>query len=201
MSAFGVTALSATIGFAIAAGVGFVLAVMIARFALMEEFLYPYLNIIRVTPTIAVAPLLVIWFGEGLVPVVVVTALIAFFPIVAMLVLGLRSVDPDLLNLMRIYSADEVTVLRTIRIPNALPHLFSAFRVSAPLAVVGALVGEFVGYSQGLGFLLITARARLDTAMVFATVVLSAVLGILAFAAVVALERRFIRWHSSAGQG
>ena len=83
------------------------------------------------------------------------------------------------------------------RLPNALPYLFSSFRISAPLAVIGALVGEFVGASAGLGYLLVTARGRIDTSMVFLMVVLSAILGIIAFASVVAIERRVIRWHPS----
>jgi ABC-type nitrate/sulfonate/bicarbonate transport system permease component len=197
VSAFLLTAATATIGFFVAMALGFVLAVIVARSQLMEELLYPYLNIIRVTPTIAIAPLLTIWFGHGIVPVIIVAAVITFFPIVTTAVLGLRSVDPDLVNLLRTLNASELTILRKIRIPNAMPHLFAAFRITAPLAVVGALVGEFVGSSRGLGFLLVTARGRLDTTMVFVMIALSAVLGILAFALVVAVERRLIHWHPS----
>jgi NitT/TauT family transport system permease protein len=128
---------------------------------------------------------------------ILVSALIAFFPIVVTTVLGLRSADPELVSLMRTLNASEAEILRKIRMPSALPHLFASFRVSAPLAVIGALVGEFVGASAGMGFLLVSARSRIDTEMVFLMVVLSAILGILAFSAVVALERRYVRWHHS----
>jgi NitT/TauT family transport system permease protein len=146
---------------------------------------------------LAIAPLLTIWFGHTMTPIVIVATLIAFFPIVVTTVLGLRSVDPDLINLMRTLSASERDVLRKIRFPNAMPYIFSSFRISAPLAVVGALVGEFVGAAQGLGYLLVTARGRIDTSMVFLMVVLSAALGIAFFMAVVAVERRVIKWHPS----
>jgi ABC-type nitrate/sulfonate/bicarbonate transport system permease component len=197
IGAFLVTATEASLGFMIAASAGLLLAVMIARSALLEDVLYPFLNIIRVTPVIAIAPLLTIWFGHGLTPMILVSALIAFFPIVVTTVLGLRSADPELVSLMRTLNASEAEILRKIRMPSALPHLFASFRVSAPLAVIGALVGEFVGASAGMGFLLVSARSRIDTEMVFLMVVLSAILGILAFSAVVALERRYVRWHHS----
>lgn len=197
INAFMITTVEAALGFIVAALLGLILAILIARSALLEEFLYPYLNIIRVTPVIAIAPLLTIWFGHGITPMIIVSTLIAFFPIVVTTALGLRSVDQDLISLMRTLNASEADILRKIRLPNALPYLFSSFRISAPLAVIGALVGEFVGASAGLGYLLVTARGRIDTSMVFLMVVLSALLGILAFAAVVAIERRFIRWHAS----
>jgi ABC-type nitrate/sulfonate/bicarbonate transport system permease component len=192
-----VTSTEAALGFATAALLGLVFAVLIARSALTEQLLYPYLNIIRVTPIIALAPLLSIWLGHGITPIVVVATLIAFFPIVVTTALGLKSTDPDLVSLMHTLNASEGQILRLIRLPNALPYLFSSFRISAPLAVVGSLVGEFVGAGQGLGYLLLAARGRIDTSMVFLMVVLSALLGIAAFAAVVAVERRFIRWHPS----
>jgi NitT/TauT family transport system permease protein len=197
LNAFAITTIEAGLGFTVAAILGLILAILIARSALLEEFLYPYLNIIRVTPVIAIAPLLTIWFGHGITPMIIVSTLIAFFPIVVATALGLRSVDADLISLMRTLNASETHILRKIRLPNALPYLFAAFRISAPLAVIGALVGEFVGASAGLGYLLVTARGRIDTSMVFLMVALSAMLGIMAFAAVVAIERRFIRWHQS----
>ena len=185
------------IGFAIAAVAGILLAILIARSALMERLVYPYLNIVRVTPVIAIAPLLTIWFGHGQVPMVIVAALIAFFPIVVTTALGLKSVDPDLMSMMRLLNASRRQTLYKIQLPNALPYIFSAFRISAPLAVVGALVGEFVGASEGLGYLLVTARGRIDTSTVFLMTVLAALMGILAFALVVAFERRFVKWHPS----
>ena len=193
--AFFFTFFESIIGFALASVVGIALAILIARSALLERLIYPYLNIIRVTPVIAIAPLLTIWFGHGILPQALIAALIAFFPIVVTTVLGLKSVDPELVSLMRLLNATESKELWKIRLPNALPYIFSAFRISAPLAVVGALVGEFVGGAQGLGWILITARGRLDTSTVFLMVVLAVLLGIASFTLVVAFEKRFVKWH------
>ena len=197
MEAFLVTFWEALVGFTLAAVVGIVLAVFIARSAFIERLLYPYLNIIRVTPVIAIAPLLTIWFGHGTLPQALIAALIAFFPIVVTTVLGLKSVDPELVSMMRLLNATEMKELWKIRLPNALPFIFSSFRISGPLAVVGALVGEFVGGARGLGWLLITARGRLDTSTVFLMVVLAVILGIVSFTIVVAFEKRFVKWHPS----
>lgn len=193
--AFFFTFFESIIGFALASVVGIALAILIARSALLERLIYPYLNIIRVTPVIAIAPLLTIWFGHGVLPQALIAALIAFFPIVVTTVLGLKSVDPELVSLMRLLNATEAKELWKIRLPNALPYIFSAFRISAPLAVVGALVGEFVGGAQGLGWILITARGRLDTSTVFLMVVLAVLLGIASFTLVVVFEKRFVKWH------
>ncbi len=197
LNGFLTTALEATIGFSLAAFIGISLGIIIARWVLMEDMLYPYLNIIRVTPVVAIAPLLTIWFGHNMTPVIVVATLIAFFPIVVGTVLGLKSVDPDLINLMRTLSATDRDILRKIRLPHAMPYIFSAFRISAPLAVIGALVGEIFGAAQGLGYLLVRARALIDTSQVFLMVVLASMLGIAFFSIVVAVERRVIKWHPS----
>ena len=195
IEAFLFTFWESLIGFVLASLVGIALAILIARSALLERLLYPYLNIIRVTPIIAIAPLLTIWFGHGILPQALIAALIAFFPIVVTTVLGLKSVDPELVSLMKLLNATEAKELWKIRLPNALPYIFSAFRISAPLTVVGALVGEFVGGAQGLGWILITARGRLDTSTVFLMVVLAVLLGIASFTIVVAFEKRFVKWH------
>ena len=195
IEAFYFTFFESLIGFAMASLIGIALAILIARSALLERLIYPYLNIIRVTPVVAIAPLLTIWFGHGILPQALIAALIAFFPIVVTTVLGLKSVDPELVSLMKLLNATEAKELWKVRLPNALPYIFSAFKISAPLAVVGALVGEFVGGAQGLGWLLITARGRLDTSTVFLMVVLAVLLGIASFTIVVAFEKRFVKWH------
>jgi NitT/TauT family transport system permease protein len=197
LEALRVTAIESVSGFLIAALAGFLFGILIARSPLTEELLYPYLNLIRVTPIVAIAPLLTIWLGHGMAPNVIVAAMIAFFPVVVGTVLGLKSVDPDLISLMRILNAGELTELRKIRLPNSLPHLFSAFRVSAPMAVIGALVGEFVGGSSGLGYLLVTAQGQLNTSAVFLLVLISGLLGIVVFNVVILVERRVVRWHPS----
>lgn len=194
---FLVTLAGAGAGFTIAAVLGVVLAILLSRWALLEELIYPYLNIIRVTPSIAIAPLLVIWFGHSPLPTIIVATIISFFPIVVTTALGLKSVDPELLSLMATLNASEKAIFQKIRWPNSLPYLFASFRISAPLAVIGALVGEFAGGTAGMGNVLITAKSNLDTPMSFLMIVLSGFLGILFYGIVVLIEPRVIRWHPS----
>jgi ABC-type nitrate/sulfonate/bicarbonate transport system permease component len=194
---FMVTLIEAAAGFGIAASLGVGLAILLARSALLEELLFPYLNIIRVTPSIAIAPLLVVWFGHTPTPHIVVATIISFFPIVVTTLLGLRSADPELINLMSTLNASSRQVFRKVRLPNSLPYLFASFRISAPLAVIGALVGEFAGGTGGMGNVLIVSRSNLDTPMSFLMIALSGVLGIVFYGAVVMAERRLIRWHPS----
>jgi NitT/TauT family transport system permease protein len=194
---FVVTTIEAAIGFTVAAVLGVTLAILLARSALLEELLFPYLNIIRVTPSIAIAPLLVVWFGHTPLPHIIVATIIAFFPIVVTTLLGLRSADPELINLMSTLNASPQAVFRKVRLPHSLPYMFAAFRISAPLAVIGTLVGEFAGGTGGMGNVLIVSRSNLDTSMSFLMIVLSGLLGILFYGAVVVVERRLIRWHPS----
>jgi len=189
------TTVEAFAGFAAAVAIGVVFAVLISRSALFEEMIYPFLNIIRVTPTVAIAPLLTIWLGRGMLPVVVASFLIAFFPIIVQTSLGLKSVDRGLIDLMRISNANELQILSKIQVPNALPYLFSSFRVAAPGAVVGALLGGFLGASSGLGYLITVASGQLNTAAVFLLAALSCVLGIVIFNVCVFAEKRLVKWH------
>jgi ABC-type nitrate/sulfonate/bicarbonate transport system permease component len=197
LDAFRVTAIEAIGGFLLGAGAGIVIAVLIARSRLVEELLFPYLTIIRVMPIVAIAPLLIIWFGHGMTPMIIVSALIVFFPVVVNTVLGLRSVDPDLIALMKTLNAKELQILFKIRFPFALPYILSSFRIAAPGAVIGALVGEFVGGTAGLGYVLVIAHGRIDTAAVFLMVTMSVLLGLLSFGVVIAIEKRVLRWHPS----
>lgn len=196
-SAFLVTLIESLGGFVLAASIGIGVSILMARSIVVEELIFPYLNIARVMPVVAVAPLLIIWFGRGLTPMILVAALIALFPIVVNTLLGLRSADRDLVNLLRTLNATERQIFWKIRFPSAMPHVMSAFRISAPGAVIGALVGEFVGGTRGLGFLLVSAHARLDTSEVFVMVVLSSILGLAAYGLVVAVERPALSWHQS----
>lgn len=197
LTALRTTTVEAVLGFAAAVLVGVLLGVLFARSPLVEELVYPFLNIARVTPTVAIAPLLTIWFGRGMVPVVVAAFLIALFPVLVQVVLGVNSADRQLIDVLRIANASELSILRKVQIPNAMPYLFSSFRVAAPGAVVGALLGEFLGASSGLGYLITVASGQLNTSAVFLLAALSCVLGIAMFQVCVLLERRFVRWHPS----
>ncbi|CAN5348269.1 ABC transporter permease [soil metagenome] len=190
------TAKVSLLGFAAAVAIGVLLAVLMARSAVFEELVYPFLNIIRVMPTVAIAPLLIIWFGRTGVPIIICSCLIAVFPIIVDVTHGLTSVERDLINMMKLANASEMSILTRIRIPNSLPYLFSSFRVAAPGAVVGALLGEFIGSKTGLGYLITVYSAQLDTAAVFVLALLSCFLGILFFNVCVWAERIVVPWKT-----
>lgn len=183
-------------GFFFAVVGGTTLGVLMARSALFEELAFPFLNIIRVMPTIAVAPLLIIWFGRGGIPIVICSFLIAVFPIIVDVSHGLTSVNEDLVNVMRLANASELSILLRVRIPNALPYLFSSFRVAAPGAVIGTLLGEYIGSRDGLGYLITVYSAQLNTAAVFVLAMLCCLVGIVFFNVCLAVERLVVPWKN-----
>jgi NitT/TauT family transport system permease protein len=183
-------------GFGAAIVIGVLLGVGMARSALFEELVFPFLNIIRVMPTVAIAPLLIIWFGRGGIPIVICATLIAVFPIIVDVAHGLTSVDEDLVNMMKLANASELSILARVRIPNSLPYLFSSFRVAAPGAVVGALLGEYIGSREGLGYLITVYSAQLNTAAVFVLALLSCLVGLVFFNACVWLEKVVVPWKT-----
>jgi NitT/TauT family transport system permease protein len=193
----GATAAAAITGFALALVIGGLIALVIAYSRALERAVYPYLIITKVIPIVAIAPLLAIWFGFGIVPKIIIAFLIAFFPIVVNLVLGLRSPDREMLMLMRSMNAREATTLTKIRLPFALPLLFAACRVAAPTAVIGAIVAEFIGSDSGLGYVILFAKGYLQTDLIFLALVASSLLGMSVFGAVVLLESRLLSWHAS----
>jgi NitT/TauT family transport system permease protein len=185
------------LGFAIASLLGMLAAVAMAYSATAERTLYPLLLFAQVIPKIAIAPLFVVWLGFGLTPKVAVAALIAFFPVVISMTAGLKSVDPEALELSATMGAGAAKTFLKIRFPAALPQLFSGLKVAVTLAVTGAVVGEFIGANQGLGVVILEANGNLDTPMLFAGLILMSALGILLFAAVEAAERLLLPWHAS----
>jgi len=178
------------LGFAAATVVGIAIAVAIVTWRPFEKAVYPLLVASQEVPQIAFAPLLLVWFGFGLTSKVIIAFLIAFFPVVVNTAAGLRSVPTEMLDLAHSTRASGFTILRKIRFPFALPHIFT-------VAVIGAVVGEFVGSGDGLGYVLMTANGRLDTATLFAAIGVLVVLGLVLFLAVSLLERLFIPWHVS----
>jgi NitT/TauT family transport system permease protein len=196
-----ITLVESVLGFALAFLCGLPLAIGIVHSRFMEKTVYPYVVAVRLIPVISIAPLMVIWFGIGITPKVVVSALVAFFPIVVNSVVGLRSGAAEALKLMRSLKASPRQIFWKIRIYACLPYLFSALRVSATLAVIGAIVGEFVGGSdKGLGAMMVQAQAFLYTDTLFVGVVFSAILGLLLFGAVAVVERRVLFWHESVSE-
>ena len=181
------------LGFGIGAGLGVAVGYLLARSNLVERVLSPYIVAAQATPILALAPLLAIWFGPGLLSKVVICALIVFFPVAVSTMVGIRSVDTGLLELGRSLRATRRQILWTLEIPAALPSILGGIRVGVTLAVVGAIVAEWAGASRGLGVLVNLARASLfDTPLMFATLLTIALLGIALYAVVVVLERRLV---------
>jgi NitT/TauT family transport system permease protein len=189
-----ITVYEILLGFALAGGVGIPLAMLIVYSPVVERGLYPLLVASQAVPKIAVAPLLIFWAGLGLFPKVLVAFAISFFPVVIDTVVGLRSVEPEMLHLARSMGASERKIFVKIRLPTALPNVFAGLKVAVSLAVVGAIVGEFIQADRGLGYALQQATSVLDTRMAFATIVILAAIGMALFAGVEVVERRLTPW-------
>ena len=189
-----VTAEEALIGFVAAVAVGFVLAVVIANWRLAERALYPYVIASQAIPIIAIAPVLVVWFGFGLLPKVIVIILITFFPVAVNTVDGLRNVDPEMMTLMRSLGASRWQIFRMVQLPSALPLFFSGAKIAAAVSVIGAILGEWVGATEGLGYLITRSSAQFLTARVFAAVLVLSLMGIALFYIVSCIERLATPW-------
>jgi NitT/TauT family transport system permease protein len=177
-------------------GLGLVAAMVIgyglAKSPGLERWLAPYIVASQSVPVVAVAPLLVLWFGPGRISKTLICALIVFFPALVNTVLGVRSVPGDLRDLMRSLRATRWQTFRKLEVPAALPNLLGGLKIGATLSVIGAVVGEFVAADEGLGFLINVARGQFDTPMVFAAVLVLVVLALGLYGGVVLLERRWL---------
>lgn len=200
------TALAALAGFALSAVLGVLGAVVLSTARVVERALYPYTVVLQTVPIVAIAPLLVLWFGPGPRAVTVAAFIVSVFPVVANTITGLRSVDPALRDLFRLYGAGRRRTLVSLSLPSALPHVFTGLRVAAGLSVIGAVVGEMVaGYAEdapGLGIIVMTAYKQLRTDLLFAAVLGSTAIGIALFGLVGMVGDRLLRpWHASARPG
>jgi len=181
------------LGFAVGAGTGLLVGYALARSTLVERIISPYVVAAQATPILALAPLLALWFGPGLISKVVICGLIVFFPIAVSTMVGVRSVDRGLLELARSFRATRRQVLTTLEIPGAMPSILGGMRVGVTLAVVGAIVGEWAGADRGLGVLVNLARGSLfDIPLMFATLATIAMVGIALYLLVVFAERRLV---------
>ncbi|VTU13642.1 ABC transporter permease [Variovorax sp. RA8] len=190
----GVTFYETMAGFVLGAALGLVLGAVIAQFPLVERTLYPYVVAFQTIPKVAIAPLFVIWFGYGMTSKIVITATIAFFPVLANTVAGLRSVPEDQLELLKAFTASRWQVFRMARIPHALPYIFVGLDVSIVLSVIGAIVGEFVGAQAGLGYLILQRTFSMDTAGMFAILILLSAMGLGLHWLVHAVQRKVVFW-------
>lgn len=180
-------------GYAVAAVAGLAIAVLIVQFKTFERVVYPWVIASQTVPKIAVAPLLIIWLGSGLVPKVLIVAVTAFFPITVNAVTGFRAVDENYLNLLRSVAATPRQVFTRLRVPYALPFIFSGLKLATTLSVLGAIVAEFMGASEGLGYLILASTFNFEVARVFVALAVLVAIGV-AFFGVISLAERQLSW-------
>jgi NitT/TauT family transport system permease protein len=192
-----VTLVEVVVGFAIAVVVGTALGVVLGRMRWLERALQPAMVAFQVVPKIALVPIFVILFGYGITSKIVVTAILAFFPIMLNVLLGVRSVDRGHRDVMRGLGASRWQTFRDLELPSTLPYVFAGAEVGIVFAVIGAIVGEYLGANEGLGYLVVTNLNALDAPGLYAVIVLLAVLGTVLYLAVTLTKRFVIPWHES----
>lgn len=189
-----VTGLAIFGAFLLAAAAGVLLGTIIAWSSVLGNALMPFLVFVNTLPKVAVAPLFLLWLGYGILPNMLIGALIGFFPVVINTAVGLTQIDTDMLDLGRVFNAPKWKVFAKIRIPNAYPYILSALKVTATAAVVGAIVGEFVASQRGLGYVIITSQSSMNTPLAFGALVWISILGLVLFGAVAGLSRVLAPW-------
>jgi NitT/TauT family transport system permease protein len=190
-------------GYALGIAVSVPLALWVVYSRALERSVYPVIVFLQIVPKIAVAPLFIIWFGDGFAPKMMLVFLLCFFPIVVGSIAGFKSLDPEITDFARTTGAGGARMFLKIRLPQALPAIFTGLKVGAALAATAAVVAEFVASTKGLGYLLLQYNGDLNTPMVFAVVIVLSLIGLVLYYAVEALERLIIPWHVSqqSGQG
>jgi NitT/TauT family transport system permease protein len=189
-----VTAAEIAGAFALAGVAGVLLGLAIAWSSVTSRVLTPFLVFVNTLPKVAIAPLFLMWLGYGILPNMLIGALIGFFPVVINTAVGLTQIDEDLVDLGRVFNAPKWKVFVKIRIPNAYPYILSALKVTATSAVVGAVVGEFVASQRGLGYVIITTQSSMNTPAAFAALVWISILGLALFGLVAGLSRLLVPW-------
>ena len=195
-----VTMFEVIAGFVLGAVSGLLLGFAVALSPLAERLFYPYVVAFQTVPKVAVAPIVVIWFGYGMSSKVVITAMIAFFPVLANAIVGLRSAPQDQVDMMMSYTASRWQVFRMVRLPASLPYIFVGLDVAIVLSVIGAIVGEFVGAKAGLGFLILQKNFNFDMAGTFVVLIVLSVIGVGLHEIVNRVQRRIVFWVDIAGE-
>lgn len=190
-----ITMFEALFGFIIGALIGILMAILFVYFSKTKQALYPYAIALKATPLYALAPLLVVWFGSGVFSKIVMSALVAFFPVLVNAVKGFTSIEQESYDLFRSLSASKWHIFTKLRFPHALPYIFTALKISTTLAVVGATIAEFTGSSIGIGHLIINASYYLETSLMFAGIVMISLAGVLFFYLINYVERRVVFWQ------
>lgn len=192
-----VTSQEIIVGYVTAVVISVPLAVMTAYSRVVENTIYPLIVFLQIVPKIAIAPLFIIWFGFGFTPKVLLVFLLSFFPIVVASIAGFKSIDDETMELARSTGASEWMTFRKIRLPHAMPSIFTGLKVAAALSSTAAVVAEFVASDKGLGYLLLEFNGDLETPMVFATIIVLSVVGLLVYYIVELIEKIAIPWHVS----
>ena len=193
----GYTLYEAGLGLLVGSVVAFALAVIMAHSSLAERTVFPLAIVVKVTPLVAVAPVLVIMFGFGTTPKVIVAALLSFFPVLVNMMTGFRDVDPGAFAFLRTVRASRWQIFWKLRLPSSLPYLFAALRVAFPLALIGAVVAEWFAGDRGLGLVIFVANSNLDTPTLFSAIFVLAAMGVSVNAMLSVVERRLVFWHAS----
>jgi len=194
----GVTLLEVLLGLLLGVTLATVIGYSVAKSRSLEKILAPYLVASQAIPIVAIAPLLVIWLGHGIISKIIICALIVFFPVLVNTVVGVRAVSPALYDMMNSLRATRWQVMFKLEVPASLPVLLGGLRVGATLSVIGAIVGELVDAKAGLGFLLKIGDFQYDTSMVFVAVIMLVALALALYGIVTLLEKRFLKWQQTA---
>jgi NitT/TauT family transport system permease protein len=189
-----VTALECIYGFALSLAIGIPIAVVMTYSRIANQMFYPLLVASQSIPKVAIAPILLVWFGTGIKSKLAMAFVIAFFPVVVDTATGLRSTSPDLLELARSLQCTRLQTFFKIQLPSALPSIFSGAKIAVTLSVIGAVIGEFIGSNEGLGNLLLTANSQLNSPLVWASLTVLSVLGMLLYGTVALAERILMPW-------
>jgi len=182
-------------GFLLGNGMAIAVATLFVHNRRLQEIFFPVVVMFNSIPVVAKAPILVLLMGNGVEPKIAIAALVCFFPTLVNSVRGLEAVNPQAMELMRVLSASKSEIFFKLRVFSALPYLFSALRIAASMSVIGAVVGEWIGATQGIGAMIIQATYNFDSPLLYAAIVMSAALSGTAFMVIVALERAIIRWQ------
>jgi NitT/TauT family transport system permease protein len=188
------------LGFALGAVLAFFFGTLVALSRYVEYFLYPFIVMFQAMPKVALAPLIIVWFGLGLTSKVVSAALVAFFPLMVNTIVGLRSAEEDRISLMRSLAASRWQIFWMLQLPNALPYIFAGLEIAMIFALIGAIVAEFVGAQSGLGMLMQSMNFSMDVAGQFSVLLILATLGLILNGIVVAIRRRVLFWDPSQTQ-
>ncbi len=189
-----ITAFEIIVGFGLGALLGVMIGVSLGLSPSAEAMLSPYILALQIAPKVAFAPLFVMWLGYTIYPKILIAILIVFFPVMINVLSAIRTVDPDMINLVRTMNASRWQIFRLVEFPSAMAALFSGLRIASTLAVIGVTVGELVGGNQGLGFLLVDAEGQGNTSGVFVAIVMLTLIGVLAYGAVVWAEKRVLHY-------